>query len=327
MKKIKIKKSTRQYITVALISIVIVGAAALIAYFVSINHMRDSYEAKLKAANSEMEANKRKVYIATNDIRAGGLITDDNTEYKSTYASQPQDTYIGTSDIGKTALVDIAKGTQITKQIITDENIDGDLRETTYSVITVSGNVLNNDTVDIRLLYPNGENYVVLSKKRIIKKDKENEEGEVEDQSTVNTECYFWLTEEEILRMSSAIVDAYLYEGSQIYTTEYIEPNLQAGTIVNYTPSLAAINLINSDPNIVNVASKYLSNIVRKELENRLAASLSTDIKDVEWDMNKNTPDDSIEENSNESITDPSDDNYYFEEEEKAKEEDTEYGE
>lgn len=327
MRNLKIKRSTKQYITVALISVVIVGTAALIAYLVTTNQMRDQYEAKLTAANLEMESNKRNVYIAKEDIMAGGLITEENAEYKSTYASQSQDTYIDSNDIGKTALVDIPKGTHITKQIITDENIEGNLRETTYSVITISGNVKNNDTVDIRLVYPNGENYVVLSKKRIMKKDATNDDGTTQEQNTINQECYFWLNEEEILRMSSAIVDAYLYEGTQIYTTEYIEPNLQSESIVNYTPSLAAIDLIKKDPNIVNVASKYLSNIVRKELENRLAASLKTDVEGISWDTDRNTPDAEIEENNNDNESYSSENIYYFEDEKQAKKEDTEYGE
>lgn len=295
---------------VALISIVIVGGAAFIAYFTTTGKMRASYETKLTFANQEMAENKRNVYVAKEDIVAGGIITKDNTEYKNIYASQAQDSYISKSDIGKTALINIDAGTHIIKSLITETNVSSDLRETSYDVVTNSTNVINNDTVDIRVLFPNGENYIVLSKKKILSMTEES------------TECYFWLSEEEILRMSSAIVDAYLYEGTQVYSVEYIEPSLQEASIVNYTPSLATLELIKKDPNIVAIASEYLSNVVRKELENRLALSTDLDVTAVEWDTQNNLIDTtSSEDNTSES------DAIYFEEEEKTKKEEMDYGE
>lgn len=306
MKKVLMKRSTRQYIMIAVICATVIGGAALVAYFISTGNIREVYEAQLADAKQKISDNTRKVYVAKDNIPAGGILTDQNTESRSVIASQPQEMYITASEIGKKALIDIAKDTQIIKTEVTDADLTPDLRESNFTVVTNSANVLNNDTVDVRILYPNGENYIVLSKKTIL------------NMSEDGTECYFWLTEEEIQLMSSAIVDAYLYEGAQIYTTEYIEPSIQEASKVTYTPSLATIDLIKNDPNIIKIASEYLSDVVRKAIENRLAASTKVDVKDTDWQLQNNQ-----QEQGNVNT----EDNYYYTDEVKDKKEDQEFGE
>jgi len=307
----KFKRTTKQYLMVAFISIVIVGVATLLAYFTTTEKVRNIYETKLTSLNSEFAENTRNVYVATEGILVGSIITEDNTEYKNVFASQPQEIYIDASDIGKTALVDIMKGTQILDSNVTDANVSSDLRETSYDVVSISGNVTSNDTVDIRVLFPNGENYIVLSKKQLINKESDS------------SQCYFWLSEEEILLMSSAIVDTYLYTGTQIYTTKYFEPNIQEASIVNYTPSLATIALIESDPNIVKKASEYLSRIVRKEFENRLSKSFDLKAAETELNIGNNL----IEEQSAASSKTETDEYFYIDEGAQSREEDIKYGE
>lgn len=307
------------------ISLIVVGIAAMLGFIVTIHNLKETYMTKLSAANQEILDNSRDVYISTKDILAGAMISDDNTTFKKVLASQAQDTYITSKDFGKTALVNIKAGTQITNAIITNETVASDLRETYFNVITNSKNIKNNNTVDVRILYPNGENKVVLSKKSILNLSKEK------------TDCYFWLSEEEIQLMSSAIVDAYMYKGTQLYTTKYIKPTLQKASIVDYTPSLSTINLIKSDPNIVKIASKYLNSIVRKELENRLADSLKHDVTKTDWQTDTNETQDTdsstqdTTEESSSTVKEPKDadtsDNYYYEDEKKDKGADREYGE
>lgn len=175
--------------------------------------------------------------------------------------------------------------------------------------------------------YPNGESYVVLSKKTM--------KGYLPGTPT----CYFWMTEEELLRMSAAIVDAGLYSGSTLFLTKYIEPNIQEASVVNYIPSLSVLSLLEDDPNILESTVQELSWEVRKELENRLADSLSSDVSVISWDLDPNNPDRSEEQQTRQE--DPvstenngelgdiqgEDDYFYYVEEDEAKEEDIEYGE
>ncbi|HWT27084.1 MAG TPA: hypothetical protein VN131_04025, partial [Mobilitalea sp.] len=173
----------------------------------------------------------------------------------------------------KVALVNIPSGVQVIKNMLTKDKVSSELRELEYSVINLNSNVVSNDTVDVRICYPNGESYVVLSKKVIKGVD------------TETSICFLWLEEEEILRMSAAIVDAGLYPGAKLYVTKYIEPSIQEASIVNYTPSLSILSMIEQDPNIVDRYSQELSKEVRKALENRLASSMETDVSSISWEV------------------------------------------
>lgn len=309
-------RSTKQYITVSLICLVIIGGGFFLAFFITTGRMRSVYEAKLMTANQTLAANERMVYVSKDDIPAGGIISVADVEFKSVFSSQPQNIFIDSKDIGKRALIKIPANTQITKAIITSNDVTSDLRETNYTVISNSTEIRNNDTVDVRLLYPNGENYIVLSKKIIMNMKKDS------------TNSFFWLDEEEIQLMSSAIVDAYLYQGATLYTTKYIEPSIQDASTVTYTPNSSTIKLIEDDPNIIKIANQYLSNILRKELEKRLQQSSDQSNKsNKEVSSNSNvtsdttTSDNTFDENSSElyqgddtTQSTQSDNEYYYKE-------------
>lgn len=269
-----VKRTTMQYIIVSIICIVIIGGAAFFTSVVITNQIQEEYKALLKEAYSDMESNKRNVYIAMSEIIAGELITKEKVEKKTVYSSQPQEGYITEKEIGKVAVIDIAKYTQILKTMLTDNLVTSELREMEYEVVSINSNIVSNDAVDIRIFFPNGESYVVLSKK-IIK-------GVTPGTVT----CYLWLDEEELLRMSAAIVDAGLYEGTKLITTKYVEPNIQEASLVTYTPSIAILSLLESDPNILEKCSQELNKVVRKALENRLATSMSTDVSAISWNVN-----------------------------------------
>ena len=105
-------------------------------------------------------------------------------------------------------------------------------------------------------MLPNGQDYIVVSKKRIKK----------------ITEDTIWidLYEQETLVMSNAIVEAYKMKGSKLYATTYVEPGNQADATPTYVPSSTVINLMNSDANIVAearqaLAARYSSLMTRRE--------------------------------------------------------------
>jgi hypothetical protein len=158
--------------------------------------------------------------------------------------------------------------------MLTETKVSSDLREVEYQILNINSNILSNDTIDVRIVFPNGESLVVLSKKII----KGITEGTVM--------CYLWLDPQEILKMSAAIVDAALYPGTRLITTKYIEPSIQDASEVTYTPSLSILELLETDPNILERSSKELEKEVRKALENRLAYSMSTDVSEINWDIN-----------------------------------------
>ncbi len=272
----RIKRTTKQYIIVAFLCIMVIGGAAIVTSVVITSQIREEYQTLLKEAYYDMEMNQRTVYVATAEVVCGEAITNENVEKKTVYSSQPQTSFITQEEIGKIALVSISVDTQVLNSMVTDDLISSEIREMEYEVVNINSNIINNDTVDVRIFFPNGEDYIILSKK-IIK-------GIAIDTQS----CLLWLTEEEILRMSSATVDAYLYNGAKIYTTKYIEPILQEASLITYEPSVSTLLLIHDNPNIIETATNELSKQVRKAMENRLASSLSTNVEEIEWELSPN---------------------------------------
>lgn len=269
----RLKRTTKQYIMVALICIIVIGSAAISTSFIIIGQIREEYENILKEARQEMEDNKKSVYIAKSNIRSGEILSIDKVEEQIVYSSQPIESYITKNDLNKPAMIDIPEGTHIVKGMLAKNTVSSVLREVEYDVIHISSNIEPNDYVDVRIVYPNGESYVVLSKKPL--------KGFQPDTPI----CYLWVDEEELLRMSAAIVDAGLYHGSSLFMTKYIEPNIQEASIITYTPSVSVLSLIENDPNIVTRLSQELNKEVRKALENRLAESMGMDVSEINWEL------------------------------------------
>lgn len=269
----RIKRTTKQYIIVALICILVIGTAAIATSVIMIGQIREEYEFVLSDLRQEMSDNRRYVYITLHDIRSGEVLSIDKVEKKLVYTSEPAHSYVTEDELGKAAMIDIPKGSSIVKGMLAKNTVSPILREVEYDVIYVSSNIEVNDYVDIRIFFPNGESYVVLSKKSL--------KG-----FQPNTPiCYLWVDEEELLRMSAAIVDAGLYSGSRLYMTKYIEPNIQDPSVITYTPSVSVLSLIQNDPNIINRCSQVLNKEVRKALENRLANSMGIDISAINWEL------------------------------------------
>ncbi len=274
--KRKLKRSTKQYIIVALICIIVIGCASIATIIIMTGQMKQEYEGRLKEAQQEKVLNQRSVYITETAISAGDIITEDLVKRKTVYASQPGDIYMQEDEIGKAALLDIPAGTHLLSSMLTNSSVSGELREIEYNIILVNSNIVEDDYVDVRIMFPNGEDYIILSKKVL------------RGYSADTGSCYLWLTEEEILRMASAAVDAFLYPGSKLYTTKYIEPNLQDGSYITYKPSISTLILIQDNPNILETAETALSSQIRKAMENRLAASLSTKVEEIDWSLSTN---------------------------------------
>lgn len=269
----RLRRSTKQYIIVSLICILIIGGAAIFTAYIITQQIKEEYELLLAKAHQDMSLNQRNVYVAAADIAAGDKITPDRVVKREVYSSQPRNNFITSKEIGTLALIDIPADTQILYSMVTVPEISSELREVEYQVININSNIDSNDAVDIRIFFQNGEDYVVLPKKVL--------RGYIKDSPS----CFLWLTEEEIIRIRNAIVDAYLYTGAYLYTAKYIEPNIQEASIVTYTPSVEAIELIRKNPNIVDTAMNELSSVVRKALENRLANALKREIAGQSWDI------------------------------------------
>lgn len=250
------KKSTKQSIAVGCAITLVLILAFVAVYNIHTIQIKDAYEIKIQEKEQFLDKKRRVVYVPTKKIKPGVMITRNNTQKIVYYSDSEQKEFFADKDLGSTALITLEKDTPIFKNMITENVVSDSLREQEFTEINLSTNLQEDDSIDVRIVFPNGESYVVLSKK-VVKQLAVEKNG-----------CYIDLNAEELDRVQSAFVDAYLNKAT-LYTVKYIQSSLQDPSIVNYTPSVDVIELIESDPNIVAISSKYLKS-ARNSLETRL---------------------------------------------------------
>lgn len=160
-----------------------------------------------------------------------------------------EEEYFAEEIVPTVAKVALSKNTILTQGMVTpsDQIMTDDLRYVEYNMLTLSTTVDEGSVIDIRLTLPNGLDLVVVSKKEI--------------QSMTGNTIGLNLTEDEILMMESAIVEAYIMKSSKLYATEYIEPGLQGALKNTYVPTDEVQKLIlGSGNNIQATAKEALAN-------------------------------------------------------------------
>lgn len=257
MKGNKMKKSTKKLILLSILIFVLLGVSFSVLYFIKKMKLEKEYKQLMYETEEMLNSKRREVFLATKKIKIGEKITMNNTKRVEYYSDSPQEDFISQEDFGKRVLIQISKDKTILKCMVTKNEIDPTLREQEFTEINLSANLKKNDMVDVRIAYPNGESFVVLSQKTL------------KLLSYESNGCYIDLDSEELDRVQSAFVDCYLHKGT-LYTVKYVQESFREASIVNYTPSVQVINLIERDPNILRISSKYLSETARANLEVRL---------------------------------------------------------
>lgn len=200
------------------------------------------------------------VYVLSEDIKSGVQIDSGKVkEAKVSAQAVGEDTYFAKKTVkGKTvsqsfsadglyAKIDLKAGTVLTSNMFKeDENeLTADVRLQEYNMLTLPSTLQEEDFVDIRLRLGSGQDYIVVSKKCVEKAD--------------DTTLWIKLSEDEILTMSNAIVEAYTVKGAKLYVNQYVEPGLQTEATQTYPINKEVYDLILKDPNIVEKAKNALN--------------------------------------------------------------------
>lgn len=257
-------KKRKKLVTSALVTLSILLILAIVLLIVGGKFLNERRN-KIDQMQAEMNANKQILYVASSFIAQGDTIEEDkNVMLQEVYTGLEPYCYITKDDLGSIACVDIEENMPIMKNMTQPFVIDHDTREYELNVVNLMADQTENDYVDVRIMFPTGEDFIVLAKKQITNLDLKG--------------CRFdsYLTEEEILRIASATIDAYTITGTRIYTTRYVEQNLQHPATPNYLVKQETIDLINSDPNVLDKAQETLNKFARLELEERISM-LSSD--------------------------------------------------
>lgn len=264
-----IRKRTRQFIYSGIVGAGMVGVAFVGYALHSSSQMEQMRTSITKQYEGEISALKQASgdvvtgWTLSREIPAGERITrQDLASIDLPVNSVPVD-WLKTSEdiIGKAAKITVAPNTLLTGSLLFEEGaVSDDLRYREMGFIQLPSELKQKDVVDIRIQFPTGQDYILLSKKRV--------------ESLAPGIVTSTLNEEEILLLSSGIVDAYLHKAS-IYALKYVEPYLQREAIPTYPPSEAVLQVIRKDPNIIDMAEHALTASIRAGLEGDLASVTS----------------------------------------------------
>ncbi|NLX76504.1 MAG: hypothetical protein GXZ01_03910 [Clostridiaceae bacterium] len=239
------------------------------------NEIVSSFEEEIELLRFDLNALKRRVFVPKEDIPAGTVLTLDLFEITEIRMDIPQSELFDESDIGNVNTVLLRSGIPVLKVSAASEKPGNDLREQEFNMFMIQSNQKKGDFVDVRILFPNGENYIVLSKKQI--------KDIIPEENTVR----LWLDESEIHNISSAIIDAYIHPGTKIYVVTYIMPELQEAAIPFYAANEDVLDLMRRDPNIVAKASDALAREMRAALERNLNSVADDNISKVASGVNE----------------------------------------
>ncbi len=233
------------------LSLIVIGLTYVYFRSTGLNFSSDNRaELEMKAVEAYLQDHPTDlVYVAAGPLKAGGVITDrDLIPAEINRAILPPDAVNDpTLAIGKVIRCDVTTHTAVTLSLLYDEeSYPDDLRLMEYTVINIPQKLAPAHYVDIRIMFPNGLDYIVLSKKQVtdLQAATENQKGIL----------WFHVGEEEILRMASAIVDASIVEGARLYAVPYVAPDIQTEAIQNYPSNSEVQNLILQNPNILEKA-------------------------------------------------------------------------
>lgn len=255
---------------------------AICAIFLMKNKI-DEYKDQAKKLQSELAANTQTVYVVRNDrfdengnmigIKAGEVVTDigdnANVMLQTIYTGLNPGSYITVENIGDTALIDIAPEEPVMTSMVSKLEIQQDTREYEISVADLMIDQQPNDYIDVRIMFPTGDDYLVLAKKQV-------------KNLVLNSSLFYtYMTEEEILRLASATIDAYTITGTKIYVTRYVAGNVQNAGTPDYLVKQETLDRLAKDPNVLTLAQNTMNLQARMSLESRLASLTEEQLKAV----------------------------------------------
>ncbi len=264
------QRKARNSILLGIVIGLLIGAVIIVFLFLQLANLQKQIEADKQAT--------RTVYVLSSNVKSGDKIDSSMLVQKQVLQDVVPTDYISLSDITENTIskLDLTKGSVLSRTLITESNekITDDLREQEFNMIVLPQQLDIGAYVDIRLRLPNGQDYIVVSKKCV--------NNITEDTIWMN------LYEDEILAMSNAIVEAYKMTGAKLYATTYVEPGNQGSAIPTYMPSAEVINLINSDKNIKEEAKRALAERYTAELRARRENDINSQLNSYRDDAKQN---------------------------------------
>ena len=235
-----------------------------LAFYLIYSKKVEADEKQLAMANATLKQIGELVDVYTVDegkkVKAGDEIKEKDLVTIKFPASCVKDNYIqDPSDaVGKYYKIKTTYGTPITQDTIMDDELDDSSREIDIVSSSWPTGLKVGDYVDLRLIYPKGEDYIVLSHKRV---------------NDINGETLkVILSEREIMFYGSAVIDQFINSsnGAVLYCTKYVEPGVQKPAEVYYNIPANILTVLTANPNIIDkiVDTGISRDIIEREFNN-----------------------------------------------------------
>lgn len=245
---------------IAAIAILIILSGKSISEYKQAVAERDSQIATLSQSLNDIGV-CRTGYVLNTDVRAGEVV---KTEY-FTQVSVPEKLGLGvitdtTNLEGAYFRTSLEEGTVVTTEDINYTEVMDSQRYYDVMIDQMPVGVQVGDYVDIRILFPYGEDMIALPCKKI------------ED---MNNGIYtFIFSEEEITVYNSLLFDKVLYQGTTIYATKYVDAGSQYAAEAFYPVNTTQQDLLRDNPNALNLIKEEMK-LKRQATEELLGGGLS----------------------------------------------------
>lgn len=239
------QRKANNYLLIGVLVTLLITGSIIVLLFMQLNKMQEEKKAQ--------EATMKKVYVVSQEIKSGEVVSYDMLMQKSvTSSGVPEDALSVELTENTIAKIDLKIGTIITDNMVqeSDQKTTDDLRKQEYNMVILPSQIQSGDYIDIRLRLSNGVDYIVASKKCV--------EIPMVGGLDSSDSIIINMNETEIMVMSNAIIEAYIDQGSLLYATTYVEPGLQTTVIPTYVPTGTVQSAINSNPNIEQEAKNAL---------------------------------------------------------------------
>jgi len=262
------KRTQNAFLLGMLIMLVVSVIIGAVVYFVLIKpEMEEETKTTKKEEQEQVEGKLVDVYILNQDVKSGDNINFGMVDTVKIEETMVAEDYMGTHQTAMLdtykSKIDLKAGTILTESMLYEgEKTSDSLRMVELNMITPTTRLVIGEYIDVRLTMPTGQDYIVLSKKRIM--------------SINELTIGLYLTEEEILTVNSAIVECYMTnDATNLYITKYVEPGVQATAIPTYPVNAAVLTLIDENPNIIQTIKDTIKARYSVQQRNYVDAQLS----------------------------------------------------
>ena len=262
----------------------------------------------LKKAQDAAKAAERTVYVVSTDVASGSGIQisaiDGDTERTANVSQEVADNkvvpenFATASDLytdeslsqarsDLVAKIDLKEGTILTKDMLTtsSEQVTNDLRKQEYNMLSLPTDLVSGDFVDVRIRFGNGQDYIIAAKKQVTIPTIAGAPAE----GVININ----LSEDETIAMSSAIIETYQLKTAEMYVSRYTDPGMQVAAIPTYPVNAEALNLMDSNPNLLEEAKKAIASRYNRNLREQF---INSQINSVDAEDRQSNLETSVEE-------------------------------